>query len=942
MTSLPSTYNPQDIEEKWRHAWKQMHLFHADASSQRPAFSMVIPPPNVTGVLHMGHALVNSLQDFLVRLKRMQGYEAVWIPGTDHAGIATQAVVERRLLASSGKRRRDMSREEFLRHVWEWKETSEMTILSQIEHLGCSCDMSRLAFTMDAPRSLAVRTFFKRLFDEGLIYRGHYLVNWDPLLQTALSDDEVEEEERDSFLWHIHYPIEGSQEYITVATTRPETLLGDVAVAVHPHDTRYQHLVGRSVRLPLTHRLIPILQDAFVDPAFGTGAVKITPAHDFNDFEVARRHALPFLNIMTSDGRILEGPFEGLSMQEARTAVLHQLKIEGRLGPIQPHKLRLRLSDRSKAEIQPYLSKQWFVRAQPFKEKLISAVRDKKVRLVPAHWEETYFHWIEHLRDWCISRQLWWGHQIPIWYRKEDPEQYICYAGEGLPDEVARDPAAWIQDPDVLDTWFSSALWPLSVFGWPESTADQAKFYPTSTLITGHDILFFWVARMILAAEYLTGQMPFREVFLHGLIYGKSYWRTRPDGSLSYIEGDEKRSYDLGATPASDVAWKWEKMSKSKGNVIDPLAMVAEYGCDAVRITLASITTHARQIDLDVRRFEESKNFVNKIWNASRFVLLNLEAHAPSGRPALSLHDLSQGLIHQRLALEDRWILSRLSQTIQAIQEQFNAYAFDQAALLFYRFFWDELCAIYLELTKPILFGKRGDALARTETQKVLFLVLFAALRLFHPIAPFITEEVCAKLRALFPESSLPVAGDPYTREALQALAAPSCAQAPYPQILTPVNPSLEAEFRVFLDIVHAIRNIRAEMAIPPSEKTNLLLFAPVQEQARLHAHAYIILTLTPTNAMQLLPAEQGLEPQGATALVGPYKLCIPIPDALRAQEMARLEKEEEKCRKLIASTKARLMQDEFLTKAPPEVVAKLQTTLHEAEAKLCEIQKKR
>ena len=918
---MSSAYDPRAVEEKWYAFWMEKNLFHADAHSNKKPFCIAIPPPNVTGTLHIGHGLVNTLQDVLTRWKRMCGYEALWVPGTDHAGIATQALVERKLFEQTGKRRRDFPREEFLAHIWKQKEESEEIIVRQLKALGSSCDWSRLAFTMDEPRCRAVRTFFKRLFDKKLIYRGHYLVNWDPVLQTALSDDEVDEEERDSFLWHIRYPIDGTKEFLTVATTRPETLLGDSAVAVHPDDERTRHFIGRSIRLPLTDRLIPIIGDSFVDPTFGSGAVKVTPAHDFTDFEVGQRHNLPQHNILTPDGRIsLEGPYHGLDIPAARKALLHALKEQGLLAQTVPHKLRMRISQRSKAEIQPYLSKQWFIHAQPFKQPLIDAIEKKRVLLTPAYWEETYFHWIRNLRDWCISRQLIWGHRIPIWYRVDDPDTMICYDGEGEPPEVRSNPSAWVQDPDVLDTWFSSALWPLSILGWPDKTPDFQRFYPTSVLVTGHDILFFWVARMILAGEFCTHQMPFQEVFLHGLIYGKSYWRIGADGSSHYITGAEKERYDLGEEPPKEVHSKWEKMSKSKGNVLDPLEMIATYGCDAFRLTLTSLATHARQIDLDRRRFEEQKNFANKIWNASRFVLMNLE------RSNLTPELFAQPLDPSLYTLEDRWILSTLNRTVESMNQLLGTYAFDQAAQLAYRFFWNELCAIYLELVKPVLAQQ-------PQKMKLLVIVLLAAIRLLHPMAPFITEEIFALLKERFPHLK-EANQDPYTRDAIRALHAPACMVAPYPTLLSAaaIDPAVEEEFTFLSQVIYAIRNIRAEMAIPPSEKTELLYTGVLSSEQQ-----SILRALTPTRA--IAPASE--QTFGASALIGSLKIFIPIPESLRAKERVRLEKEQEKLQKLIASTLEKLSQEEFLAKAPPAIIDKLRATLHGAEQQLLEISTK-
>ena len=929
MSSWPKAYDPKDVEEKWYTFWEEGDFFKADALSKKEPFTIVIPPPNVTGVLHMGHALVDTLEDILIRWKRMLGFEALWVPGTDHAGIATQTVVERNLFAKTGKRRKDFSREEFLEHVWEWKNLSEGKILNQIRKLGCSCDWSRLRFTMDEQSNQAVRTCFKKMFDDGLIYRGDYLVNWDPLTQTALSDDEVEHEERDSFLWHIRYPLAKGHRSITVATTRPETMLGDTAVAVHPSDERYKDLIGHEISLPLSHRKIPIIADPFVDPAFGTGAVKITPAHDFNDFEAGQRHNLPRINILTPDGRINEngGPYAGLEVEEARKKVVDDLKALGLLEKAEPHKLRVGLSYRSKAILQPYLSKQWFVKMSVFKEPLISAVKEGRVKLIPPHWEATYYHWIENLRDWCISRQLWWGHQIPIWYNQD---KILCYDGVGLPPEVEKHPEGWTQDPDVLDTWFSSALWPFSVMGWPSHTDDLKKFYPTSVLITGHDILFFWVARMILMGEYTQHKPPFHEAFLHGLIYGKSYWREHKDGSIAYLGAEEKKLYDLGTPPPKDVHSKWEKMSKSKGNIIDPIELIDEYGTDAMRMALCSSVTQARQIDLDRRRFEEFKNFANKLWNGARFVFMNLED--------MTKESFSAGLNIDLLTLEDRWILSLLNRTIADINQSFSNYTFDKAATRAYEFFWNDFCATYVELAKPVLFGKSGDASLRANKQKLLAILLSNAIRLLHPIAPFITEELFSRLKEHFPFSKEERGIDPYTAETLSSLLSPACIKAPYPEVIDKrdIDPLVEETFEKMNEYVRSIRNIRAEMQLPPSEKTELIIIGKGPEAERLKEHQSILTTLTPTTSVQFTTHEgSGF---GATAVVGHLKLFIPMPESMKEKERLRLEKEREKLLKSIEGTKAKLANPEFCSKAPKEVVEKLQQGLDQSERQMREI----
>lgn len=945
MSTLAKAYDPKLVEEKLYSFWERKGFFHADAQSKKKPFCIVIPPPNVTGILHMGHALGGTLDDIMMRYKRMQGYEALFVPGTDHAGIATQTVVERHLFAKTGRRRSDFTREEFLSHVWEWKEQSEKRIIFQLKKLGCSYDWSRSRFTMDEECSLAVRTAFRKMLEDDLIYRGNYLVNWDTVTQTALSDDEVEHEEFASSLWHIRYPICHSDESIIIATTRPETMLGDSAIAVHPDDERYRSLIGKEVRLPLTERKIPIIADRHVDPKFGSGALKITPAHDFNDYEIGQRHHLPAINIMTPDGKINEqgGRFAHLSMEKAREQIVKALADAGLLVKIEPHTLRVGVSYRSKAIIQPYLSKQWFVRLTRFKEQLLSAVREKRVKLVPPHWQQTYEYWIENLRDWCISRQLWWGHRIPIWYDKNEPENIICFDGEGLPPEVEKEPDRWQQDQDVLDTWFSSALWPMSVLGWPKKTPDLKKFYPTSLLITGHDILFFWVARMILMGEYFLKEVPFYETFLHGLIYGKSYWRRSADGSIAYVKPEEKKRFDLGESIPRDVDSKWEKMSKSKGNVIDPLEIIDEYGTDAMRMALCASVTQARQIDLDRRRFEEFKNFANKIWNGARFVMLNLEAN--NNLPALSADALSQELDYSQLALEDRWILSILNKTIAELNRSLSEYVFDRAAMRAYEFYWNDFCAIYVEIAKPVLFGKKGTKQQRETKQKLLATILCAAIRLLHPIVPFITEEIFSLLKQSFPNLQHPGKTDPYTNDLITALLSDGCIVAPYPALIdeSHISPAVESTFEQMLQIIYSVRNIRAEMQIAPSEKTDLFIYGmPEQADWRIAIeHQEMILALTPTNKVYFVKNEQDLPSFGASALVGHLKLSIPIPNSFKAKEKERLNKEREKLEKQIGGSKIKLSNSDFKAKAPAEIVRNLEQALEFAEKQLAAIHEK-
>lgn len=918
---LPKAYEAKEVENQWYAFWETHGFFQASPYSSKPSFCISIPPPNVTGVLHMGHALVNSLQDVVIRWRRMLGEEALWIPGTDHAGISTQTVVERHLMRTLGKTRRDFSREDFLAHVWKWKEESEHHILNQLRRLGCSCDWTRQRFTMDSGANRAVRTLFKRLYDDGLIYQGNYLVNWDPVTQTALADDEVEYEERQASLWYIRYPLEEGHESLVIATTRPETMLGDTAVAVAPNDPRYAHLIGRFLKLPLMDRLIPVIADSHVDPAFGTGAVKVTPAHDPNDYQMGLTHQLPMINIMTPDGKINEngGLYAGLSMAEARQAVVKDLQKLGFLVKTEPHIHRVGLSYRSKAVIEPYLSKQWFVRMSLFSSKLRQMVEEGRVKLTPKNWENTYFHWIDHLRDWCISRQLWWGHRIPIWYSKEQPDRRLCWAGEGSPPEVEANPEAWFQDEDVLDTWFSSALWPLTILGWPEETPDLAKFYPNRLLVTGHDILFFWVARMLLVGEYLTGIPPFPEVFLHGLIYGKSYWRNESGGGITYVSDEERHSYDLGKALPSDVLAKWEKMSKSKGNVIDPIEIIECYGTDAMRMALCASGPQLREIDLDRRRFEEFKNFANKVWNGARFVFMNLED--------LTSDALAQGLNRELLTLEDCWILSRLNHVIRDVNAHLQHDLFDQAAMEAYDFYWKDFCANYVEISKPILFGKVGSPEQRANKQKLLVIVLMAAIRLLHPMAPFITEELFQRLKVRFKDISLPNAVDSYTKDLIQALLSEACMVSAYPQVLNPqdLNPRIEEAFSLVSEVVYAIRNLRAEMQLPPSTAVDVHLVVNETDPARelLQENLAILAALVRTKEIYLHAQEPSL-PAAATALVAHVKVLLPLPEERLHQERQRLAKEQDRLQAQMDKLTAQLSNQEFVAKAPEALVAKL------------------
>ncbi|GAB4232367.1 MAG: valine--tRNA ligase [Chlamydiales bacterium] len=922
---LPKAYDSKLTEPKWSLFWEEHDLFSPNMESEGTPYCIVMPPPNVTGSLHMGHALVTTLQDILIRWKRMCGLKVLWVPGTDHAGIATQTIVEKHLLKTTGKKRIDFDRETFLDHVWNWKENNEQTIINQLKRLGASCDWSRKCFTMDPKANRAVKKFFKTLFDQGLVYRGDYLVNWDPVTQTALADDEVEYEEKNSYLWYFRYPLENSGETVTIATTRPETLLGDTAIAVSPSDKRYQHLIGKYVILPLTNRKIPIIADHRVDPEFGTGALKITPAHDPNDYQIGLEHKLPFINMMTPDGRINEvgGILAGLTMQDGRNAIVKAMHEKGLVEKIQPHIHRVGVSYRSKATIEPYMSKQWFVRMEGFAEKLRALINEGEVTLIPESWKNVYFHWVNHLRDWCISRQLWWGHRIPIWYHKEDPEKMICYDGEEEPEEVKQEPHMWEQDPDVLDTWFSSGLWPMTVLGWPEETEDLKEFYPNSVLVTAHDILFFWVARMLFMDQHALSTPPFPEVFLHGLIYGKSYWRQTGDGSITYITGQEREEYDSGAPLPKDVSFRWEKMSKTKGNIIDPLEIIEVYGTDAMRMGLCSTPTQQREIDLDRRRFEEFKNFANKLWNGARFVLMHLED--------LDAEEFGRGLDFDLLDLEDRWILGALRQVIHKVNAYLEDYIFDQASLSAYDFFWKEFCAYYVEIVKPVLSGRTGSPEKRKNKQKILSIVLSNAIRLLHPMAPFVTEELFHILKSYLAGSTVQSTQDHYTREVIQSLEAFSCIVSPYPKLQQELSTEVDVseDFDKVIQALYQIRNIRGEMGIAPAVETEVIIVASEHSHTlkMLEQYQHILLALVKIKSLRFLHNEPKHD-FASSGILDDVMIYIPLPKDLLEKEKLRLEKEQMKLQNTITTLKERLKNPQFIEKAPPDLVAKQKDVL--------------
>jgi valyl-tRNA synthetase len=693
--SLPPTYDPKAAEEKWYDYWLEGGFFHADADSDKQPFTIVIPPPNVTGNLHIGHALNNTLQDVLIRFKRMQGYDALWLPGMDHAGIATQARVEA-MLREEGISRHDLGREKFLEKVWEWKHHYAQIIRDQWRKMGLSLDYSRERFTLDEGLSRAVREVFVRLYEKGLIYRGKYIINWDPVARTALSDIEVIHKEVKGALYHMRYPLKDGTGYIQVATTRPETMLGDTAVAVHPEDERYQHLIGKTVILPIIGREIPIIADEYVDPSFGSGAVKITPAHDPNDFEIGQRHNLPQVLVMDETGKMNEnaGPYQGLDRFECRKRIVQDLQEQGVLVHIEEHVHSVGHSERSGAVVEPYLSTQWFVRMKPLAERAIEQTRSGQgVRFVPERFEKIYLHWIENVRDWCISRQLWWGHRIPAWYCGDCGEMTVAREEpETCPKCGSRNLE---QDPDVLDTWFSSGLWPFSTLGWPDETEDLKRYFPTDVLVTGYDIIYFWVARMIFTALEFTGQKPFRDVLITGLVRD--------------AEG--------------------RKMSKSLGNGVDPMEVIDKYGADAMRFMLATGCTPGNDQRFRWERVESARNFANKIWNASRFALMHLDG--------VSAEELK---LTGPFSTADRWILHRLNETIEEATRLLERYEFGEVGRVLYNFIWDELCDWYIEFAKLPLYGE--DEQAKRVTRSVLAYVLDQSLRLLHPFMPFVTEEI--------------------------------------------------------------------------------------------------------------------------------------------------------------------------------------------------------
>ena len=898
---LDKAYSHKSVEAKWYERWTESGAFKPSKGAG-PYFSMVIPPPNVTGSLHMGHALNNTLQDILCRYKRMDGFRVLWIPGTDHAGIATQNVVERRL-AAEGLDRNQLGREKFIERVWSWKQEAGDVILHQLRALGISCDWDHERFTMDQGLSRAVREAFVRLWDDKLLYRAQRLINWCPRCKTALSDIEVIHQESDGNLWHIGYPLaEDPSRELVVATTRPETMLGDTAVAVHPDDERYQNLIGQNIRLPLSGRIVPLIADPFVDREFGTGALKITPGHDFNDFEIGERFGLDRISIFDADARIDAAAFlqrgetgewidryHGKDRFEARSLVVADLKEKGFLRKIEPHKLSVGHCYRCQTVVEPYLTPQWFVNIKPLAGPAIHAVRQGAIRIIPEGWSNSYFAWMENIKDWCVSRQIWWGHQIPAWYcRSCDRENIVeghaaeySLTKEAQPIVSRTAPQSCprcggddlVQDPDVLDTWFSSSLWPFSTFGWPENTDDLRSFYPTSTLVTAFDILFFWVARMIMMGLKFMGDVPFHDVYIHALVR------------------DEQG----------------QKMSKSKGNVIDPLDIMAEYGTDAFRFTLAAMAAMGRDIKLAEERISGYQNFVNKLWNATRFVLMNLAQSEPPQHASDQ-----RALDRAELGLADRWIRSRLASTVREARAAIDGYRFNDYANVLYQFTWHEFCDWYIEMSKLSLNATGGDNPERS--RRILVEVLEQILLLLHPIMPFVTEEIWQVL------------GHGRGTIMLQK----------YPSVKPNwIDGETERQMDYLMGVVRAIRNLRTELSCPPAKQIKVIFHGSDGDLAFLGAQMPYLCALARVGSADYLAS--GDRPKGAaTAVVGSTEIYLPIDDLLDLdEERARLTKEIVKISDEITRSQKKLANPEFVNKAKPEIIQKEREKAIQHEEKL-------
>lgn len=852
--NLPTTYNPHAIEKKWYQYWEENNLFRTEVKEGEEAFSIVIPPPNVTGSLHMGHALNNTLQDIIIRWRRMTGLNTLWLPGTDHGGIATQNVVEKEL-AKEKVSRHDLGREPFVDKVWAWKEQYGSTIIGQLKKLGTSPDWTRERFTMDEGCSKAVREAFVRLYEKGLIYRGHYIINWCSRCQTALSDIEVEHLESEGKLYHFKYPLEQGDEYLIIATTRPETMLGDVAVAVNPQDERYSHLIGMNLILPLVGRKIPIVADEYVDMEFGTGAVKITPAHDPNDFLLGQRHNLPQVNVMNNDATMKDaGKYTGLDRYECRKQILKDMEEQGLLVKIQDHGHAVGHCSRCDTVVEPLLSEQWFVKMQPLAQPAMEVVKEGQIKFIPERFSKTYLDWLENIKDWCISRQIWWGHRIPVWYCQDCGEMIVAMED---PTKCSKcESSKLVQDPDVLDTWFSSALWPFSTMGWPQSTVELKHFYPTSVLVTGYDIIYFWVARMIFMGLEFMGEVPFQEVLINGIVrdqYGK-------------------------------------KMSKSRGNTVDPLEIIDKFGADTLRFTLISGSVPGNDMRLHEERFEAIRNFCNKIWNAARFTLMNLNDYDPTKEA------------DQNYSLADRWIVSRYYGTLAEINRLMERYDFGAAAKTLYEFLWNEFCDWYIELVKPDLYQKENPAV-RQRVQGVLATVLADTLKLLHPFMPYLTEEIWQTL--------------PHEGKSIMTSQWPEFQPAKTDAIA-------EKEMGLIMEMIRAIRNIRGEVNITPGKKIEVIIQASPEDKEIISKGQGYLVNLAGISQLTVGALQEQKPDKAMTARIEKIELYLPLAGLLDLdKERERLEKELALAQKEVERVDNKLNNSGFTGKAPAEVIAK-------------------
>jgi valyl-tRNA synthetase len=876
MKELNKTYTPTEIESKWYKVWEDSKYFSARIEEGKPSYSIMIPPPNVTGILHMGHVLNNTIQDTLIRFKRMSGYNTLWMPGTDHAGIATQNKVERKL-ADLGLTKEDLGREKFIEETWKWKEEHGGIITTQLRKLGASLDWERERFTMDAGLSDAVREIFVRLYNDGLIYQGEYMVNWCSRCGTALADDEVEHEEKASKLWYLRYPVKDSDEYVIIATTRPETMLADTAVAVNPNDERYAHLIGKTLILPLVGREIPVIGDEYVDMEFGTGALKITPAHDPNDFEIGKKHNLPIINVLTEDGKIndIVSKYAGLDRFEARTVIVNELEANGNLVKIEEHKNNIGGCYRCGTVVEPRVSKQWFVKMEPLAKRALEVVREGKVKIMPKRWEKVYYHWLENIRDWCISRQIWWGHRIPCWYGP-DKEMFVA-KDEAEAMKMAEKHYGRLvtleQETDVLDTWFSSALWPFSTLGWPNKTPELAAFYPTSTLVTGADILFFWVARMIMFGLYAMDEIPFENVYLHGIVRD-----------------------EIG-----------RKMSKSLGNSPDPLDLIEEYGADAIRFTMLYNTSQGQDVHFSEKLLEMGRNFANKIWNVSRFVMMNLEGFNIEAVDTTKL----------KFELVDEWIFSKLNKTAKEVADRLDKFQLDEAAKAVYEFLRGDFCDWYVELAKVRLYNNdEAENDSKVTAQAVLWTVLEAGLRMLHPFMPYLTEEIWQKITgkegATIVLEKYPVADE------------------------SVINEEVEKSFEYIQGLISSLRNIKAEMNISPAKEVKVVIRSTNENELKtLKENEKFINKLAKIEELTfgkdvVKPEQSGFRVNGDSEV---YMILTGLLDT--EAEIAKIKIQIEKVQKDLDKVNTKLADERFTSKAPAHILEREQKIQKEYQDKL-------